>query len=87
MTHIEADFDSIVWQPYFARCHATTRSSAMMPAATDRPRLAGRLFEDFVNDLESVVDAAGVDRFALHGLSQGCTVSIAYGWHPDGFRI
>ena len=41
-------------------------------------------FEDFVSDLETVVDAAGLDRFALHGLSQGCAVSIAYAVrHPE----
>lgn len=41
-------------------------------------------FDAFVTDLESVVDAAGLDRFALYGLSQGCAVSIVYAArHPD----
>jgi len=41
-------------------------------------------FEAFVQDLETVVDAAGLDRFALLGVSQGCAVSIAYGVrHPE----
>jgi pimeloyl-ACP methyl ester carboxylesterase len=41
-------------------------------------------FEGFVGDLETVVDAAGIDRFALLGLSQGCAVSIAYTVrHPE----
>jgi pimeloyl-ACP methyl ester carboxylesterase len=41
-------------------------------------------FEDFVGDLETVVDAAGIGRFALLGLSQGCAVSIAYAVrHPE----
>jgi pimeloyl-ACP methyl ester carboxylesterase len=31
-----------------------------------------------VSDLEAVVDAAGLERFALFGISQGCAVSIAY---------
>jgi pimeloyl-ACP methyl ester carboxylesterase len=31
-----------------------------------------------VNDLETVVDAAGIERFALLGISQCCAVSIAY---------
>jgi pimeloyl-ACP methyl ester carboxylesterase len=35
-------------------------------------------FEAFVRDLESVVDATGLERFALFGISQGCSVSIAY---------
>jgi pimeloyl-ACP methyl ester carboxylesterase len=37
-----------------------------------------------VDDLEAVVDAAGIDRFALLGISQGCAVSIAYAVrHPE----
>ena len=34
-------------------------------------------FEAFVSDLETVVDAAGLDRFPLLGVSQGCAISIA----------
>jgi pimeloyl-ACP methyl ester carboxylesterase len=34
--------------------------------------------------LETVVDAAGLGRFPLLGLSQGCAVSVAYAVkHPD----
>jgi pimeloyl-ACP methyl ester carboxylesterase len=41
-------------------------------------------FEAFVRDLESVADAAGLQRFALLGMSQGCAVSIAYAVrHPE----
>lgn len=32
----------------------------------------------WVNDLEAVVDAVGLDQFPLFGYSQGCAVSIAY---------
>ena len=40
--------------------------------------------EALVTDLETVVDAAGVERFALLGISQGCAVSIAYAVrHPE----
>jgi len=35
-------------------------------------------FEDWVDDLETVVDAAGLDRFPLLGFSQGGAVAIAY---------
>ena len=38
----------------------------------------------WVSDMETVVDAAGLARFPLLGLSQGCAVSIAYAAkHPD----
>jgi pimeloyl-ACP methyl ester carboxylesterase len=33
-------------------------------------------FQTFVGDLETVVDAAGLERFDLLGISQGCAVSI-----------
>jgi pimeloyl-ACP methyl ester carboxylesterase len=37
-----------------------------------------------VNDLETVVDAAGLDRFPLLGISQGGPVAIAYAVrHPE----
>jgi pimeloyl-ACP methyl ester carboxylesterase/DNA-binding winged helix-turn-helix (wHTH) protein len=40
--------------------------------------------EAFVRDLESVVDANGLKRFPLLGISQGCAVSIAYAVrHPE----
>jgi len=41
-------------------------------------------FEGYVNDLEAVVDSAGLDRFGLLGISHGGSVSIAYAVrHPE----
>ena len=41
-------------------------------------------FEGFLRDLESVVDASGLDRFALLGMSQGAPISVAYAArHPE----
>jgi pimeloyl-ACP methyl ester carboxylesterase len=38
----------------------------------------------FVRDLEAVVDAQGLERFPLYGLSQGAAVAIAYAArHPE----
>src|SRR4029077_15922372 len=40
--------------------------------------------DTFVIDLETVVEAAGIGRFPLLGISQGCAVAIAYAVrHPD----
>jgi hypothetical protein len=37
-----------------------------------------------VSDLETVVDAVGVDRFPLLGISQGCAISVAFAVrHPE----
>jgi pimeloyl-ACP methyl ester carboxylesterase/DNA-binding winged helix-turn-helix (wHTH) protein len=41
-------------------------------------------FESWVRDLEVVVDAAGLDKFALFGHSQGGAIAIAYAVrHPE----
>ena len=41
-------------------------------------------FESWVRDLEVVVDAAGLDKFALFGHSQGGAIAIAYAArHPE----
>ncbi len=41
-------------------------------------------FDDWVSDLESVVEALGLDRFPLMGVSQGGAVAVAYAArHPD----
>jgi class 3 adenylate cyclase/pimeloyl-ACP methyl ester carboxylesterase len=86
MTHIEHDFDSAIWRPVFrglSRNNAFVRYDARGNGLSDR-EVPDVCFDDFVSDLETVVDAAGLDRFALHGLSQGCAVSIAYAVrHPE----
>jgi class 3 adenylate cyclase/pimeloyl-ACP methyl ester carboxylesterase len=86
MTHIESDFDSMIWRPYYrelSRDNTFIRYDARGNGLSDRD-VPDVCFEDFVSDLETVVDAAGLDRFALHGLSQGCAVSIAYAVrHPE----
>ena len=86
MTHIEFDFDSMIWRPYYrelSRDNTFIRYDARGNGLSDRD-VPDVCFEDFVSDLETVVDAAGLDRFALHGLSQGCAVSIAYAVrHPE----
>ncbi len=41
-------------------------------------------FEAWIHDLEAVVDSAGLDRFALLGMSGGSAISIAYTVrHPE----
>jgi class 3 adenylate cyclase/pimeloyl-ACP methyl ester carboxylesterase len=86
MTHLEFDFETPIWRPLYgelSRNHTFIRYDARGNGLSDRevPEVS---FEDFVDDLEAVVDAAGIDRFALLGISQGCAVSIAYAvQHPD----
>jgi pimeloyl-ACP methyl ester carboxylesterase/DNA-binding CsgD family transcriptional regulator len=86
VTHLDWDFRSPVSEP-------------MLTALSTRYRLLrydqrgcglsdadpGEIsFEHWVADLEAVVDAAGFDRFALLGPSQGSAIAIAYAArHPE----
>ena len=86
MTHLEFDFESPVWRHLYrelSRDHAFYRYDARGNGLSDR-EIPDVRFENFVDDLEAVVDAAGIERFALLGISQGCAVSIAYAVrHPE----
>ena len=86
LNHLEFDWQSPIWRHWFAelsRDHRLIRYDERGNGLSDWD--AGELsFEAFVTDLETVVDAAGVGRFALLGISQGCAVSVAYAArHPD----
>jgi class 3 adenylate cyclase/pimeloyl-ACP methyl ester carboxylesterase len=86
MTHIEFDFESPIWRHLYqelSRDHSFFRYDARGNGLSDR-EVPDVTFEKFVDDLEAVVDAAGIDRFALLGISQGCAVSIAFAIrHPE----
>ncbi|CAN5303580.1 hypothetical protein BH10PSE17_BH10PSE17_15890 [soil metagenome] len=86
LNHLELDWNAPIWAPLFhqlARDHRfiryDERGNGM--SQTDDVDIS---FDAFVRDLEAVVDAAGVERFPLLGLSQGCAVAIEYAVrHPD----
>src|SRR4051812_22991896 len=86
MTHLEHDFESPIWRHFYhelSRDHAFYRYDARGNGLSDR-EVPDVKFDNFVDDLEAVVDAAGIERFALLGISQGCAVSIAYTMrHPE----
>ncbi len=86
MTHLEFDFESPIWRGLYrelSRDHTLIRYDARGNGLSDRD-IEEVSLELFVSDLEAVVDAAGLERFALLGISQGCAVSIAYAArHPD----
>ena len=86
MTHLEFDFESPIWRHLYrelARDHTLIRYDARGNGLSDR-EVEDVSFETFVHDLETVVDAAGVERFALLGISQGCAVSVGYAVkHPE----
>jgi DNA-binding winged helix-turn-helix (wHTH) protein/pimeloyl-ACP methyl ester carboxylesterase len=86
LTHLEYDFESPVWRPFLtalAADHRLVRYDARGNGLSDWevPEVS---FEAMLSDLETVVDAAGLKRFPLLGMSQGCAVSIAYAVrHPE----
>jgi class 3 adenylate cyclase/pimeloyl-ACP methyl ester carboxylesterase len=86
LTHLEKDLESPIWRHLWrdlAQDHTLIRYDARSNGLSDW-EVDELSFDAFVQDLETVVDAAGLDRFALLGISQGCAVSIAYAVrHPE----
>jgi pimeloyl-ACP methyl ester carboxylesterase/DNA-binding CsgD family transcriptional regulator len=86
MTHIEHDWASPIWRPWLERLSRTyrfVRYDIRGCGLSDRD-VADLSVEAWVRDLEAVVDAAGLDRFALLGASQGGVIALEYAArHPD----
>jgi len=86
LNHLEYDWGSPVWRHVFrelARDNMLVRYDERGNGLSDRD-VEDLSFGAFVRDLETVVDAAGHERFALFGISQGASVSIAYSVaHPE----
>jgi pimeloyl-ACP methyl ester carboxylesterase len=86
LNHLEYDWESPVWShmlKWMAGGHQLIRYDARGNGLSDWD-VQDISFDAFVRDLEAVVDAAGLKRFALFGASQGCAVSIAYAAkHPE----
>ena len=86
LNHLEYDWESPIWSPLLhelAAAHRLIRYDARGNGLSDW-EVDDISFEAFVRDMESVVEATGIQRFALLGISQGCAVSIAYAVrHPE----
>ena len=89
LNHIEFDWESPLWRHWLSeltRGHCLIRYDERGNGLSDwdTPEIS---FEAFVDDLETVVDCAGLDQFDLLGISQGTGVSIAYAVrHPERVR-
>lgn len=86
LNHLELDWNSPIWGPTFAACakeRTFVRYDERGNGLSDW-NVNDIGFEAFVRDLETVVDALGLERFPLLGTSQGCAVSIEYAVrHPE----
>ena len=86
MNHLEHDWESPVWRPFFdamSARHTLIRYDERGNGLSDWT-VGDFSLEAMVADLEAVVDAAGLTRFPLLGLSQGCAVSIEYAARHPG---
>lgn len=86
LTHLEHDWHSPVWRPLldeFTKTFQVSRYDQRGNGLSDWS-IRNTSLDTFVDDLEAVVDAAKLDRFALYGTSQGAPIAISYAVrHPE----
>lgn len=86
LTHIELELTSLVWRHWVQELSANytlVRYDERCCGLSDWTA-AEVSFEAWVRDLETVVDAAGLERFPLLGVSKGGPIAIAYAArHPE----
>ena len=86
LSHLEFDLHSPVWQHWLrelSRDHTLIRYDERGCGLSDW-NVQNNSHAAWVTDLEAVVNAAGLDRFPLIGISQGGPVAIEYAVrHPD----
>jgi pimeloyl-ACP methyl ester carboxylesterase/DNA-binding winged helix-turn-helix (wHTH) protein len=86
LSHLDYDWESPIWRHWlrelsrrFHLLRYDERGCGLSDWDLERFH-----FDDWVEDLETVADAAGLDRFPLLGISQGGPVAIAYAVrHPE----
>lgn len=86
MSHLQYDWESPIWRHWIEGLSAQGRLVRYDQRGNGMSDwdVADLSFEAQVADLESVVEAAQLDRFALLGLSQGCALSVTYCLrHPE----
>jgi pimeloyl-ACP methyl ester carboxylesterase/DNA-binding winged helix-turn-helix (wHTH) protein len=86
LSHLDYDWHSPVWRHWMTELSRRFRlirydERGCGLSDWDVPRFS---FDDWVDDLETVVDTIGLERFPLLGISQGGPVAIAYAVrHPE----
>jgi pimeloyl-ACP methyl ester carboxylesterase/DNA-binding winged helix-turn-helix (wHTH) protein len=86
LNHLEYDWQGPIWSHLLramAARYRLVRYDARGNGLSDWD-VSDISLDAFVSDLETVVDAVGLEKFSLLGISQGCAVSIAYAVrHPE----
>lgn len=84
--HLRLDWDSPIWRPWLsmlARRHLLVRYDWRGCGLSDRDGVPFS-FESLIDDMRSIIDAAGLGRFALFGMSGGAAVASTYAArHPE----
>jgi pimeloyl-ACP methyl ester carboxylesterase/DNA-binding CsgD family transcriptional regulator len=86
LTHLEYEWESPLWRPWIdemSRTYTYLRMDERACGLSDS-EVKDISFEAWVQDFEAVIDAAGLERFALFGASQGSSIAIEYAVrHPE----
>ena len=86
LTHLDFEWESPIWRHWWeslSQHHRVVRYDERGNGMSQRD-VADVSFDTWVRDLETVVDAAGLDRFTLLGISRGAPIAIAYAVrHPE----
>ena len=78
--HLDFEWESPIWQHYvrdLAKGHSIVRYDGRGNGISEW-NVEDISFDAWVDDLGTVVDAAGLSKFAILGMSQGAAVAIAY---------
>ena len=86
LTHLEYEWQSSIWRFWLealSRGRTLVRMDERGCGLSDRD-VRELSLAHYVNDLEAVIDAAGLERFALFGHSQGGAIAMEYAVrHPE----
>ncbi|MDP6452899.1 MAG: alpha/beta fold hydrolase, partial [SAR202 cluster bacterium] len=80
LTHLEFEWNSPVWRHWWeelAKTHTLIRFDQRGSGLSDRA-VNEQSFDTWVGDLSAVIDAVGLDKFSLLGISQGGAIAAAY---------
>jgi len=86
VSHLKYDWDSLIWRhwlSFFASRHTLISYDLRGCGLSDREGVEFS-FDRYIEDLEAVVKAAGVERFAVFGMTGGGATAVAYAArHPQ----
>ncbi len=80
MTHLEHDWESPVWRHWIRALSSDRRLIRYDERGNGLSDwdAADLSFEACLRDLDAVVEASGLERFPMLGISQGCAFAVAY---------